>query len=1197
MSAERERELVSSINQEFGNLWYIDSPNDTFRVLMTSFSKLGYRDSTNEALKLLFQVDQRQGYRFNWNKPVCNGDSNIFIAAKQDLYGLVGGLLSYRRVGLPVIDVNLKDGEGLTLMDYYCQNPSDKAYSIIHKLRQLGSAESEKYPILPIDLKLDISDMHTATNCRVVKEILDNLSCRYNPNCEEEIDSLRQWIADDLMSIEERGDNTAEGEFIAHEKAIAVLNSLLNIKQLLNTIWIPNGSGIVLPEWSFEKAISYLWLDAKAQGTQNNFVLILSGLHSCEWGKLVNLCHSAESSDAAKSNFVIDFEEIDPKDAQISNKVYEKLSDKRCGVESVEKIIFQWYWDCSQDKATISRAFVNGVFNEVLQDMVREGSNRAIYSNDYTQWAKIVLDIAVAADFAKEGSINKLHSVINNYREQALIEFVNDPIWLEMVANYTMVRSFEPIDLGVTDLKGDPLISRIVNQIEEDSPENARKIYTILRDKDYFEYDWSANGDMLKALLNNLCGKAWGEYLDALGNCSDSTMAVLTQPVILEAFHNRVIAPSDFIGMDDKIIAELTVGQWLDRYGEEIPGCFRAICNPDFESEEKAKKNAIQLLYDAPDFTNGVMLADLRSYYFRVKEALPTLKDLSDAAKAKGLKFLLHWVGNLDNILVENQFILDSNAIFTKWREANLQPGMVSREAHIKSKMSYTKIEGKPKAIKYFTQIVELLTDAFKSPARPPESWKATALTPEHLYYYSKEAREQLFNAGSYRFITYAGVTNPDEIGAFSLEQWEILSNVDWGVEKESDGFTAITYQDFLDMPIEYLRVIANSYIATTGLPRFVGVKILQDFSLEKLELMLSNPCILRGMDDSTSLKFFVSMSGDRFSIICNTIIEESNSVGKKSTAVLSLSNFEGGAYSVFSDEVFACLIQKNIRAFLCDPDNSACASDFVGMKDYLVRALTSNMMIEFYKAHSYIGPKDFTKCSADMVDDLAFDQRLVKLYKNSREKAEVILIKAKVLGRDVMPLRKQLANGLGWAQHDLNQVLKKQQILLKEYEDACARTIKPNDFAFCTSQNIGVFADSSMYRFYLEIGFKPVDFQGLEYRKPNGIWDIKHRNFFGQASTISFLHDTGLKPADFKDLDHAAIRAAMHGQMASLYKNGVCTPSDLMGLDSKALSMLEKVADSLRGSCSQDIRDHMGDINACEAIEDFMAVLGVVAA
>jgi hypothetical protein len=234
----------------------------------------------------------------------------------------------------------------------------------------MGSFEPVNF-FTPEKAFLDTQTLHVKTNEIAVRRILDELHTKHQGiNVESAIRELIKFI-DTTDTLDEESRATAQKNF-------AKLVVELGDQMVKDTNFSWHGLG-----WNYKTEIAYLWEEAKSRSNEHGLAATISKIHACHWGQLINLCHTAEAPEASfakQDTYVLDFDGIilnhaakDGNDGELSkfsNKVYKKLQD--LNIPNLSLILKNWAQNHNNNEITPARMFVDGYFNQVLAELVRE---------------------------------------------------------------------------------------------------------------------------------------------------------------------------------------------------------------------------------------------------------------------------------------------------------------------------------------------------------------------------------------------------------------------------------------------------------------------------------------------------------------------------------------------------------------------------------------------------------------------------------------------------------------------------------------------------------------------------------------------------------------------------------------------------------------------------------------------------------
>ncbi len=292
---------------------------------------------------------------------------------------------------------------------------------IINLLRASGSSEPNSKIIPETLLKLDIDNVHNALNEKPFRDIQTELHQEYDVSLldiSQIFAEIREYIASNKEHLK---------ALLGDENGEAIEKGLTNLFQIEQSSDMHEHNNA----WSTKQEVALVYLAAKKMDILEKFVEVITEMHSCQWGMVVNLYKIIENDngDLVEFRAVIDLTTLRDNVSPLAEKVYSMLSTMMSG-EMMTQIVVQFFQDITNNvKAkdySVGTELVIGSFVTIFEQMVisETGTADKIYSRDIKDFLAVVENFVMSYDQDDDPS-NPLYEIMhrNDHQVGALSMF------------------------------------------------------------------------------------------------------------------------------------------------------------------------------------------------------------------------------------------------------------------------------------------------------------------------------------------------------------------------------------------------------------------------------------------------------------------------------------------------------------------------------------------------------------------------------------------------------------------------------------------------------------------------------------------------------------------------------------------------------------------------------------------------------
>ncbi len=355
----------------------------------------------------------------DWNQQIegdALGDSLMMKLARDPLdFTAVADYIPMKdSMGLPIFKMNRENKNGQKLIDIFkakldAEGPTHMP--IISLLRACGSSEPNSIIVPETSLKLDIDNIHNTLNENPFRDIQQGLHQDYDINSLDNSQifaEIRSYIASNEARLRLLlGDQSGE----ALEKG---LKNLDDIDQYAGDIRNEHNN-----KWITRQEVVLVYLTAKKIGILDKFIEVITEMHSCAWGMVVNL-YKIIQNDWNLTDFrpVIDFRPLEQDQDPLAENVYKILSSSGMSAKMLDPVVEKFFKDISNNVKpkdySVETELVMGCFVRTFEGIVGESGKHPfeIYSKDIKSFLAVIEALVMSYD-ADETPTNPLYGIMH----------------------------------------------------------------------------------------------------------------------------------------------------------------------------------------------------------------------------------------------------------------------------------------------------------------------------------------------------------------------------------------------------------------------------------------------------------------------------------------------------------------------------------------------------------------------------------------------------------------------------------------------------------------------------------------------------------------------------------------------------------------------------------------------------------------
>ncbi len=358
----------------------------------------------------------KHNVQIDWNQQIKGdllGDSLMMKLAKDPVdFGTVAEYITMKDSnGLPIFKVNQENNNSQKLIDIFKSQLDQEGQvhmPIINLLRACGSSEPNSKIIPETRLKLDIDNVHNALNEKPFHDIQTELHQGYDASLldiNQIFAQIREYVASNKEHLK---------ALLGDEDGEAIEKGLTNLSHIEQSSDMHEHNNA----WSTKQEVALVYLAAKKMGILEKFVEVLTEMHACQWGMVVNLYKIIENGNGDLVEFrpAIDLTDLIEDMSPLAEKVCSTLSTTMSG-KMMEQIVVQFFQDITNSvKAkdySVGTELVMGCFVTIFEQMViREtGTADKICSRDIQEFLAVVENLVMSYD-EDDNSSNPLYEIM-----------------------------------------------------------------------------------------------------------------------------------------------------------------------------------------------------------------------------------------------------------------------------------------------------------------------------------------------------------------------------------------------------------------------------------------------------------------------------------------------------------------------------------------------------------------------------------------------------------------------------------------------------------------------------------------------------------------------------------------------------------------------------------------------------------------
>jgi len=382
-----------------------------------------YPNYINEMLEIIFNnIDLG-----HINEPADQQNNSLcMMLAQNDSYHmhLIKLLNTKNSDGLFAVKVNMTNQQGQKLIDIIADklelNNGMIYMEVVKLLRHVGSVEPKK-PILPVSMKIDISNVHNQRNENPVTKIQAKLSDKFSLT-EEKINEIFATI-EKYIALNEAQIKDLLNDPQSHVKD-PFKQMMENLQSIKYSDEVHNGHN---NQWMLKREVANTFLEIKEQNLSLDVLVhVISLKESCPWGKLVNLYKLIEVVENEVKP--IDIDCIYQNSNWFANQIVEKLSSLEFSGDEQKKLVNKCFDDIAKFKGDSSHysletqliiGLISDSFVEFITKMGKAESD--IYSIDFASVIALIKGIQANFEYAEQGD-NNLYDLFFTINEQDSID-------------------------------------------------------------------------------------------------------------------------------------------------------------------------------------------------------------------------------------------------------------------------------------------------------------------------------------------------------------------------------------------------------------------------------------------------------------------------------------------------------------------------------------------------------------------------------------------------------------------------------------------------------------------------------------------------------------------------------------------------------------------------------------------------------
>ncbi len=364
----------------------------------------------------------KHNVQIDWNQQIKGdllGDSLMMKLAKNPVdFGTVAEYITMKDSnGLPIFKVNQENNNGQKLIDIFKSKLDKEGQAhmpIINLLRACGSSEPNSKIIPETRLKLDIDNVHNSLNEKPFRDMQQELHQEYDASLldiNQIFAEIREYIASNKEHLK---------ALLGDENGEAIEKGLDNLSQIEQSSNIHEHNNA----WTTKQEVALVYLAAKKLNILEKFVEVITEMHACQWGMVVNLYKIIENDNGDLVEFrpAIDLTDLRDDVLPLAEKVYSMLSTMISG-KVMEQVVKQFFKDITDDVQpkdySVGTELMMGYFVTVFEQMViREtGTADKIYSRDIKEFLDIVKYLVTEYD-QDDNPSNPLYGIMHRNDHQ-----------------------------------------------------------------------------------------------------------------------------------------------------------------------------------------------------------------------------------------------------------------------------------------------------------------------------------------------------------------------------------------------------------------------------------------------------------------------------------------------------------------------------------------------------------------------------------------------------------------------------------------------------------------------------------------------------------------------------------------------------------------------------------------------------------